>query len=212
MLSMEMYPTLALGPQRMADSFYRGEIREEERGEREKRREKRKEDERLVEDRRGEERRREGKSGEREVGIFLSKSDYLSEHKVLCEIDWHLLGCRDTQYKLQTTQMILELEIKPHRVNILFSIPQFALIPTFSTCLPTDRQASNHLPLYPATCDLPAKAPPPRLLPPPQVPKEPAATGAAPQKDDVQMELENSSLWKQFSSVGTEMIITKKGR
>uniref|UniRef100_A0A3B4Z455 T-box transcription factor 6 n=1 Tax=Stegastes partitus TaxID=144197 RepID=A0A3B4Z455_9TELE len=32
------------------------------------------------------------------------------------------------------------------------------------------------------------------------------------QKDEVKMELENSSLWKQFSSVGTEMIITKKGR
>uniref|UniRef100_A0A3Q2PK36 T-box transcription factor 6 n=1 Tax=Fundulus heteroclitus TaxID=8078 RepID=A0A3Q2PK36_FUNHE len=33
-----------------------------------------------------------------------------------------------------------------------------------------------------------------------------------PQKDEVKLELENSSLWKQFSSVGTEMIITKKGR
>uniref|UniRef100_H2TBP1 T-box transcription factor 6 n=1 Tax=Takifugu rubripes TaxID=31033 RepID=H2TBP1_TAKRU len=32
------------------------------------------------------------------------------------------------------------------------------------------------------------------------------------QKADVKMELENASLWKQFSSVGTEMIITKKGR
>uniref|UniRef100_A0A8C4DYQ0 T-box transcription factor 6 n=1 Tax=Dicentrarchus labrax TaxID=13489 RepID=A0A8C4DYQ0_DICLA len=31
-------------------------------------------------------------------------------------------------------------------------------------------------------------------------------------KDEVRMELENASLWKQFSSVGTEMIITKKGR
>uniref|UniRef100_A0A3Q4AD07 T-box domain-containing protein n=1 Tax=Mola mola TaxID=94237 RepID=A0A3Q4AD07_MOLML len=31
-------------------------------------------------------------------------------------------------------------------------------------------------------------------------------------KDIVRMELENVSLWKQFSSVGTEMIITKKGR
>uniref|UniRef100_A0A3Q3EVS9 T-box transcription factor 6 n=1 Tax=Labrus bergylta TaxID=56723 RepID=A0A3Q3EVS9_9LABR len=31
-------------------------------------------------------------------------------------------------------------------------------------------------------------------------------------KEEVKMELENASLWKQFSSVGTEMIITKKGR
>lgn len=68
------------------------------------------------------------------------------------------------------------------------------------------------MPLYPGACDVPAKALPPRLLPPPPIPKEPATTGVAPPKDDVQMELENSSLWKQFSSVGTEMIITKKGR
>ncbi|XP_075890464.1 T-box transcription factor TBX6 [Nelusetta ayraudi] len=75
-----------------------------------------------------------------------------------------------------------------------------------------DRQASNHMPVYPATCDVPPKAPPPRLLAPPSIPKEAAAAAAAPPKDDVRVELENSSLWKQFSSVGTEMIITKKGR
>lgn len=68
------------------------------------------------------------------------------------------------------------------------------------------------MPLYPAACDVPPKAPPPRLLAPPSIPKEAAAASAAPPKDDVRVELENSSLWKQFSSVGTEMIITKKGR
>lgn len=65
------------------------------------------------------------------------------------------------------------------------------------------------MPLYPATCDVSAKALPPRLLAPPPVPKEPPTNTP---KDEVRMELENASLWKQFSSVGTEMIITKKGR
>lgn len=36
MLSMEMYPTLALGPQRMADSFYRGKLEGEQRRAKEK--------------------------------------------------------------------------------------------------------------------------------------------------------------------------------
>ena len=53
-----------------------------------------------------------------------------------------------------------------------------------------------------------ARALPPRSLAPPPVPT--AETGAS--KEQVKMELENASLWKQFSSVGTEMIITKKGR
>nr|XP_057917727.1 T-box transcription factor TBX6 [Doryrhamphus excisus] len=62
-------------------------------------------------------------------------------------------------------------------------------------------------PLFPVSCDATAsKALSSRLVAPPTVHSEPA------QKDDVKMELENSSLWKQFSSVGTEMIITKKGR
>ncbi|KAG7227835.1 hypothetical protein INR49_013629, partial [Caranx melampygus] len=65
------------------------------------------------------------------------------------------------------------------------------------------------MPLFPTACDAAAKALPPRLLAPPPAPNEPAAKT---QKDDVKMELENASLWKQFSSVGTEMIITKKGR
>uniref|UniRef100_A0A3B4VNH2 T-box domain-containing protein n=1 Tax=Seriola dumerili TaxID=41447 RepID=A0A3B4VNH2_SERDU len=50
---------------------------------------------------------------------------------------------------------------------------------------------------------------PPRLLAPPPVPNEPVTKT---QKDEVKMDLENAFLWKQFSSVGTEMIITKKGR
>lgn len=69
---------------------------------------------------------------------------------------------------------------------------------------PTDREPPGHMPLFPPSCDMA-----PRLLAPPPVPNEPATKT---QKDDVKMELENASLWKQFSSVGTEMIITKKGR
>ncbi|XP_063074895.1 T-box transcription factor TBX6 [Engraulis encrasicolus] len=62
------------------------------------------------------------------------------------------------------------------------------------------------VPLYPQTCDASARSLPPRLLAPPPVPE------AMPPKDNIKMELENGSLWKQFSSIGTEMIITKKGR
>ncbi|KAM9336204.1 T-box transcription factor TBX6 [Symphorus nematophorus] len=76
-------------------------------------------------------------------------------------------------------------------------------------CFYRDRQAPAHMPLYPPACDVAAKALPPRLLAPPPVPNEPATKTP---KDEVKMELENASLWKQFSSVGTEMIITKKGR
>lgn len=65
------------------------------------------------------------------------------------------------------------------------------------------------MPLYPPACDVAAKALPPRLLPPPPGPSEPSTKTP---KEEVKMELENASLWKQFSSVGTEMIITKKGR
>ncbi|XP_061562289.1 T-box transcription factor TBX6 [Phycodurus eques] len=60
-------------------------------------------------------------------------------------------------------------------------------------------------------CDRAAKAPPPTRLTAPQ-PGLHSEQAAQAQKDDVKMDLENSSLWKQFSSVGTEMIITKKGR
>nr|XP_046233450.1 T-box transcription factor TBX6 [Scatophagus argus] len=76
-------------------------------------------------------------------------------------------------------------------------------------CVYRDRQASAHMPLYPPACDMAAKALPPRLLAPPPGPNEPVTKTP---KDEVRMELENASLWKQFSSVGTEMIITKKGR
>ncbi|XP_041830368.1 T-box transcription factor TBX6 [Melanotaenia boesemani] len=71
-------------------------------------------------------------------------------------------------------------------------------------CFYRDREVPAHIPLYPAACEMP-----PRMLVPPAAPSEPAST---PRKDEVKMELENSALWKQFSSVGTEMIITKKGR
>uniref|UniRef100_A0A3Q0SC31 T-box transcription factor 6 n=1 Tax=Amphilophus citrinellus TaxID=61819 RepID=A0A3Q0SC31_AMPCI len=68
------------------------------------------------------------------------------------------------------------------------------------------------IPLFPPASEVAAKALPRRLLaPPPSVPVSNESASAT-QKDEVKMELENSSLWKQFSSVGTEMIITKKGR
>ncbi|XP_070783666.1 T-box transcription factor TBX6 [Enoplosus armatus] len=76
-------------------------------------------------------------------------------------------------------------------------------------CFYRDQQAPAHMPLFPPACDVAAKALPPRLLAPPPVPNEGATKTP---KDEVRMELENASLWKQFSSVGTEMIITKKGR
>ncbi|XP_077406783.1 T-box transcription factor TBX6 [Vanacampus margaritifer] len=74
-----------------------------------------------------------------------------------------------------------------------------------------EREPATHMPLFPSPNDGVAKAlPPARLLAPPAVLHcEPAAQAP---KDDVRLDLENSSLWKQFSSVGTEMIITKKGR
>ncbi|XP_068439775.1 LOW QUALITY PROTEIN: T-box transcription factor TBX6 [Clinocottus analis] len=76
-------------------------------------------------------------------------------------------------------------------------------------CFYRDRQASAHMPVFPPACDVAAKVLPTRLLAPPPVPNDP--TTKTP-KTDVRMELENACLWKQFSSVGTEMIITKKGR
>ncbi|XP_019968334.2 T-box transcription factor TBX6 [Paralichthys olivaceus] len=76
-------------------------------------------------------------------------------------------------------------------------------------CFYRDREAPAHMSLFPPACDVAAKALPQRLLAPPPVPSEPSTKTP---KDNVRMELENSSLWKQFSSVGTEMIITKKGR
>ncbi|MEQ2177429.1 hypothetical protein GOODEAATRI_003438 [Goodea atripinnis] len=65
-------------------------------------------------------------------------------------------------------------------------------------------EAPVRIPRFPSACDVA-----PRLLGPSPGTGDPSSK---PQKDEVKMELENSSLWKQFSSVGTEMIITKKGR
>ncbi|XP_042364562.1 LOW QUALITY PROTEIN: T-box transcription factor TBX6 [Plectropomus leopardus] len=88
--------------------------------------------------------------------------------------------------------------------------PSLALGPQrIGDCFYRDRQAPAHMPLFPPACDVAAKALPPRLLAPPPVPSDPTTKTS---KDEVKMELENASLWKQFSSVGTEMIITKKGR
>nr|XP_055031426.1 T-box transcription factor TBX6 [Misgurnus anguillicaudatus] len=87
--------------------------------------------------------------------------------------------------------------------------PSLALGPQrLGDCFYRDREPSAHVPLYPTTCDMAARGLPPRLLQPPPATAE---TPGNPQ-DTVKMELENASLWKQFSSVGTEMIVTKKGR
>ncbi|CAG5907139.1 unnamed protein product [Menidia menidia] len=67
-----------------------------------------------------------------------------------------------------------------------------------------DREAHAHIPMLPPACDMTQRMPGPL-----SAPSEPVSK---PQKDDVKMDLENSALWKHFSSVGTEMIITKKGR
>ncbi|XP_034147983.1 T-box transcription factor TBX6 [Esox lucius] len=88
--------------------------------------------------------------------------------------------------------------------------PSLALGPQrVGDCYFIEREPPNHISLYPTSCDMAARAMPPHLLAPPPVPSEPTCKG---QQDAVKLELENSSLWKQFSSVGTEMIITKKGR
>ncbi|KAK5607176.1 hypothetical protein CRENBAI_006453 [Crenichthys baileyi] len=71
-------------------------------------------------------------------------------------------------------------------------------------CFYRDMEAPVRIPRFPSACDVA-----PRLLGPSPGTGDPSSKS---QKDEVKMELENSSLWKQFSSVGTEMIITKKGR
>ncbi|XP_062859477.1 T-box transcription factor TBX6 [Trichomycterus rosablanca] len=75
-------------------------------------------------------------------------------------------------------------------------------------CYYTDRDTPAHVPLYPTSCDMAARSLPPRLLAPPPAKRDAFGKG----EDAVKIELENMSLWKQFSTVGTEMIITKKGR
>lgn len=148
---------------------------------------------------------------------------------------WHLQNCHslslDDSFMLKALNLAfcqLAKRNSPHSAEYLFFVYWFVhLIRLAGTqsniqpyllyshyfilglCVLTDRQPPAHMPLYPATCDVSAKALPPRLLAPPPVPKEPPTNTP---KDEVRMELENASLWKQFSSVGTEMIITKKGR
>ncbi|XP_056157650.1 T-box transcription factor TBX6 [Lampris incognitus] len=80
--------------------------------------------------------------------------------------------------------------------------------PRMGDCFYRDREVAPHRPLFPAPCDMAARALPSRLMAPPPVPGEPTSKA----QEEVKMELENVSLWKQFSAVGTEMIITKKGR
>uniref|UniRef100_A0A4W5N9H8 T-box transcription factor 6 n=1 Tax=Hucho hucho TaxID=62062 RepID=A0A4W5N9H8_9TELE len=76
-------------------------------------------------------------------------------------------------------------------------------------CYYREREPPAHMPLYPSSYDMAAGAMPSHLLAPPPAPSKPTCKG---QQDSVKMELENGSLWKHFCSVGTEMIITKKGR
>uniref|UniRef100_A0A8C7JKU5 T-box transcription factor 6 n=1 Tax=Oncorhynchus kisutch TaxID=8019 RepID=A0A8C7JKU5_ONCKI len=76
-------------------------------------------------------------------------------------------------------------------------------------CYYRDREPPAHMPLYPSSYDMAAGAMPSHPLAPPPAPSESTCKG---QQDSVKMELENGSLWKHFCSVGTEMIITKKGR
>ncbi|XP_033840802.1 T-box transcription factor TBX6 [Periophthalmus magnuspinnatus] len=79
-------------------------------------------------------------------------------------------------------------------------------------CFYRERDPAAHMPLYPSTCDVVAKTLSQRLLPPPTAPSDSATSQLTKGQEEIKMELENASLWKQFSSVGTEMIITKKGR
>ncbi|XP_014902441.1 T-box transcription factor TBX6 [Poecilia latipinna] len=93
-------------------------------------------------------------------------------------------------------------KIKTFRRTEKLEDESFTLYPLTETdefCF-ADREAPARLPLLPPVCDAA-----PRLL-------GAGESSSKPQKDEVRMDLENSPLWKQFSSVGTEMIITKKGR
>ncbi|CDQ85702.1 unnamed protein product [Oncorhynchus mykiss] len=76
-------------------------------------------------------------------------------------------------------------------------------------CYYRGEEPPAHMPLYPSSYDMAAGAMTSHPLAPPPAPSEPTCKG---QQDSVKMELENGSLWKHFCSVGTEMIITKKGR
>uniref|UniRef100_A0A667WMJ1 T-box transcription factor 6 n=1 Tax=Myripristis murdjan TaxID=586833 RepID=A0A667WMJ1_9TELE len=102
--------------------------------------------------------------------------------------------------RMLSVEMYPSLALGPQRMGDCFPVSF-----NHNFYFPTDREAPAHVPLFPPACDVAARALPPRLLP------VPGDTAAKP-PDEVKMELENVSLWKQFSSVGTEMIITKKGR
>ncbi|KAL6474971.1 hypothetical protein MHYP_G00160110 [Metynnis hypsauchen] len=86
--------------------------------------------------------------------------------------------------------------------------PSLALGPRLGDCYYRDREPPAHVPLYPPSCDMVARSLPPRLLAPPPPNRETSVKA----QDTVKLELEDASLWKQFTTVGTEMIITKKGR
>uniref|UniRef100_A0A3B4D4T5 T-box domain-containing protein n=1 Tax=Pygocentrus nattereri TaxID=42514 RepID=A0A3B4D4T5_PYGNA len=81
--------------------------------------------------------------------------------------------------------------------------PSLALGPRLGDCYYRAR-----VPLYPPSCDMVARSLPPRLLAPPPPNRETSMKA----QGTVKLELEDASLWKQFTTVGTEMIITKKGR
>ncbi|CAL1599387.1 unnamed protein product [Knipowitschia caucasica] len=84
--------------------------------------------------------------------------------------------------------------------------------PKIGDCFYRERDPTVHVPLFPSGCDTVAKTLSQRRLPPPSGPADAPPEQLRKGQEEVKMELENSSLWKQFSSVGTEMIITKKGR
>uniref|UniRef100_A0A3B5QBJ7 T-box domain-containing protein n=1 Tax=Xiphophorus maculatus TaxID=8083 RepID=A0A3B5QBJ7_XIPMA len=103
--------------------------------------------------------------------------------------------------RMLNVEMFPGLTVGPQRMgdSVHTSFILYPLTKTDEFCF-ADREAPARLPPFPPVCDAA-----PRLL-------GARESSSKRQKDDVKMELENSSLWKQFSSVGTEMIITKKGR
>ncbi|XP_066577200.1 T-box transcription factor TBX6 [Amia ocellicauda] len=85
-----------------------------------------------------------------------------------------------------------------------------------------DAPIPRYDPMLPPQCDASIKIPPPRMMPPPPAslslnlggPLTTPSLGPAVEsgRGCVKLELENREMWKQFSTVGTEMIITKTGR
>ncbi|KPP77456.1 hypothetical protein Z043_103121 [Scleropages formosus] len=78
--------------------------------------------------------------------------------------------------------------------------------PRWTDCCYRERDAQSHLPLFPSTCDMTRTVPGSILAP--AVP----INLSGKEQGNFKMDLENSSLWKQFSGIGTEMVITKTGR